>query len=184
MSRFVFKLLWFYLILNKFADAVTSLYLIWNQVVDCFKVVLVSCCVCWINYISFCLYHHTCYTIKKDLDHLQKVQNAVARILTNTQYITSVLISLLWLLVHFKILVLTFRALCGQAPVYISDLFDPFSFSLRSWNQRLLMVPQTHFITWWHKAFRAVAPETLCCIASLNTFQKQLKTHLFKLAFI
>lgn len=46
VSRFVFKFPWFYLILNKFADAVTSLYLIWNQGVECFKVVFVSCCEC------------------------------------------------------------------------------------------------------------------------------------------
>ncbi len=69
--------------------------------------------------LNYCNSLFTCLN-KKVLERLQTVQNAAARLLTHTRkraHITSVLASLHWLLVpfriHFKILVLTFRALHG-----------------------------------------------------------------------
>lgn len=63
------------------------------------------------------------------LDKLQRVQNSAARIVTRTgryEHITPVLKKLHWLPVRYriqyKVLLLTFRALHGEAPVYISDL--------------------------------------------------------------
>ena len=60
----------------------------------------------------------------------------------------------------FIIFVLTFRALHGQAPQYLSDLLKPHSSSwaLRSLDQRLLVVPRTRFKTRGDGAFQTVAP--------------------------
>uniref|UniRef100_A0A8C5DL07 Reverse transcriptase domain-containing protein n=1 Tax=Gouania willdenowi TaxID=441366 RepID=A0A8C5DL07_GOUWI len=70
---------------------------------------------------------------KKALSRLQQVQNSTARLLTRTNrraHITPILKALHWLPVtfrfNFKILVLTFRALHGQAPSYITDLLCPY----------------------------------------------------------
>ena len=126
---------------------------------------------------------------KKELNRLQTVQNAAARLLTHTQkreHITPVLASLHWLPVHFrinfKILVLTFRALHGQAPPYISDLIIHHvpACTMRSSGQRLLEVPYTHFKTSGDRSVQAVAP-ILCNALPLSlrcsdSFRKQLKT--------
>lgn len=49
--------------------------------------------------------------------------------------------------INFKILVLTFRAICGQNPSYTVDLIQPYnpSHSLRSSDKKLLMVARTRF---------------------------------------
>uniref|UniRef100_A0A8C5DKA4 Reverse transcriptase domain-containing protein n=1 Tax=Gouania willdenowi TaxID=441366 RepID=A0A8C5DKA4_GOUWI len=64
----------------------------------------------------------------KSLKTLQLVQNAAARVLTKTRrrdHITPVLASLHWLpikyRIEFKILLLTYEALNGQAPVYLKE---------------------------------------------------------------
>ena len=84
------------------------------------------------------------------MDRLQVVQNSAARLLTQTSkraHITPVLASLHWLpvhfRVHFKILVITFRSLQGQAPSYLSDFIQFYSptRSLRPSDQWLLVVP-------------------------------------------
>ena len=83
---------------------------------------------------------------------LQLVQNAAARLLTNTkkyEHITPILASLHWLpihfRIHFKILLFAFKALNGLAPLYLSELLHPYtpSRSLRSADQLLLTVPKT-----------------------------------------
>ena len=73
-----------------------------------------------------------------ELKKVQRVQNAAARLLTSTRkydHITPVLRELHWLPVkyriQFKILLLTFKAIHGMAPDYIS---------------RLLMLGSTHVI--------------------------------------
>uniref|UniRef100_A0A669CQX3 Reverse transcriptase domain-containing protein n=1 Tax=Oreochromis niloticus TaxID=8128 RepID=A0A669CQX3_ORENI len=132
-------------------------------------------------------------------DRLQTVQNAAARLLTGTNkrsHITPVLASLHWLpvnfRVHFKILVVTFRVLHGEAPQYISDLLKPHTSSraLRSSGQMLLLVPRTRFKTRGDRAFQALAPRlwnslplSLRCLDSNDSFKKQLKTFLYKRAF-
>uniref|UniRef100_A0A672YQT0 Reverse transcriptase domain-containing protein n=1 Tax=Sphaeramia orbicularis TaxID=375764 RepID=A0A672YQT0_9TELE len=90
--------------------------------------------------LDYCNSLFTCLN-KKELARLQFVQNSAARLLTRTNrrtHITPILKSLHWLPVlyrlHFKILVLTFRALHGQAPACIASLIQPYSStrSLRS----------------------------------------------------
>ena len=68
------------------------------------------------------------------LKHLQLVQNAAARVLTRTkkcEHISPVLKTLHWLPIKFridyKILLLTYKALKGLAPVYLSELLIPYS---------------------------------------------------------
>ena len=118
---------------------------------------------------------------KKDLDRLQTVQNAAARRTHKRAHITPVLAALHWLPVHFrinfKILVLTFRALHGQAPPYISDLIELHvpACTLRSSGHRLLMVSFTHFKTRGDRSFQVVAPK-LWNALPMDSFKKQLKT--------
>ncbi len=71
---------------------------------------------------------------KATLNKLQVVQNSAARILTRTRmrdHITPVLESLHWLpvsfRVDFKILMLTYKALHGLAPQYLSELLIPYT---------------------------------------------------------
>lgn len=136
---------------------------------------------------------------KKELSRLQLVQNSAARILTRSNrrtHISPILKALHWLPVssriNFKILVLTFRAIHGQAPPYISDLIQPYTpaRALRSVDQNLLMVPRTRFRTRGDRSFQAVAPRlwndlplSLRSIESADSFKRQLKTYLFVQAF-
>lgn len=132
---------------------------------------------------------------KKELYRLQAVQNSAARLLIHIkkrEHITPVLEALHQLPVYFKILVLTFRALHGQAPTYITDLTQLHTptRSLRSLDQSLLVVPRTYFKTRGDQSFQAVAPRLwnalplfLRCANSVEFFKKQLKTLLFKQDF-
>ena len=78
---------------------------------------------------------------QKSLSRLQLVQNSAARLLTGfnrRQHITPVSASVHWLPVcfriHFKILLITFKARSGRAPSYITDILIPYepACSLRS----------------------------------------------------
>ena len=112
-------------------------------------------------------------------------------------HITPVLSMLHWLpikfRIQFKVLVLTYKALHGQAPVYISDLLQPYitNRSLRSSNQGLLVVPRTRLKTKGDRSFEVVAPTlwnalpvNLRSAVSVDAFRKHLKTYLFQLAFV
>uniref|UniRef100_A0A8C6KCT2 Reverse transcriptase domain-containing protein n=1 Tax=Nothobranchius furzeri TaxID=105023 RepID=A0A8C6KCT2_NOTFU len=75
--------------------------------------------------LDYCNSLFTCLS-RTSLNRLQVVQNACARLLTKSSkhtHITPLLLQLHWLpvnfRVHFKILVLVYRALHGQAPSYI-----------------------------------------------------------------
>lgn len=130
---------------------------------------------------------------------LQLVQNSAARLLTRTkkrEHITPVLASLHWLpikfRVDFKLLVLTFQALKGDAPEYLTDLLVPYSNSrtLRSSGQGLLVVPRTKRKRKGDCAFAVRAPLLwnnlpleIRLVESLSLFKKRLKTHLYTLAF-
>uniref|UniRef100_A0A669BKN7 Reverse transcriptase domain-containing protein n=1 Tax=Oreochromis niloticus TaxID=8128 RepID=A0A669BKN7_ORENI len=148
--------------------------------------------------LDYCNSLFTCLN-KNSLKRLQIVQNAAARLLTKRSkysHVTPLLIQLHWLpvefRVHFKILVLTFKALQGQAPAYIIELLQPHvpSRSLRSCDQGLLVIQHTRLKTKGDRAFATVAarlwnslPQNLRSADSVITFKKQLKTHLFRIAF-
>ncbi len=83
-------------------------------------------------YISF----FTCLN-QKSINRLQTVRNSAARLLARSKrsnHITLVLASLHWLLVCFRILLLTFKALQSLSPCYISGLLVAYkpAHSLRS----------------------------------------------------
>ena len=132
---------------------------------------------------------------------LQRVQNAAARLvlrLSKYSHISPALYQLHWLpvrhRVHFKILILTFKAIHGLAPKYIIELINikPRSiYNLRS-NQSLLLDPPKGkmLVTLGDRSFSAAAPylwnslpAELRDIQSLAVFKCKLKTYLFRAAF-
>ena len=98
------------------------------------------------------------YSLPKYLiPRLQYVQNSAARLLTCSckfDHISPILQDLHWLPVEqriiFKILLLTFKAINNIAPLYITELFEPYvpSRSLRSSSKNLLKVPKHNLKTW------------------------------------
>ena len=137
---------------------------------------------------------------RSSMHKLQLVQNTAARILTNTPrsaHITPILARLHWLpiksRVDFKILLTTYKALNGLAPLYIKDLLPPKRNvrSLRSSDKGLLEVPSTNLVTKGDRAFAAVAPRLWNALPlplknaeSVEGFKNLLKTYLFRLHFV
>ena len=111
--------------------------------------------------------------------------------------ITPILFKLHWLPVTeritFKLLLITFKALHGQAPSYISELLNIYqpSRSLRSSSLKYLSVPKCNTVSYGHRAFSAVAsaklwnslPYYLRFTGNISTFKTSLKTFLFKRTF-
>ncbi len=145
-----------------------------------------------------------CFTClsKASVDYLQLVQSAAAGLLTRfsrARHITPVLASLHWppvnCRIQFKVLVITFRALHGQPPVYLPDLLRGHtpSWSLMSADHAdkgLVVVPHTKLKTKGDTAFESAVPrlrtvlqEDLRAVASANVFKKQPKALLFRQAF-
>lgn len=141
------------------------------------------------------------YGLNKSLLHkLQLVQNAAARLLSNTPrraHITPVLHSLHWLPVEFriefKVLMFVFKAINGLAPSYLSDLLtvrDPVR-ALRSSHYTSLVMPKkSNYEKWGDRSFAACGPKLwnalpkdLRNISELSVFKARLKTYLFRKAF-
>ncbi|XP_056587301.1 uncharacterized protein LOC130407959 isoform X1 [Triplophysa dalaica] len=133
------------------------------------------------------------------INKLQLVQNAAARVLTRSRkydHITPVLSSLHWLpikyRIDFKIILITYKALNGLAPTYLTELLSRYnpSRSLRSQNLGLLTIPRITKSTKGGRAFSYVAPklwnslpDTIRGSDTLSQFKSRLKTHLFSQAF-
>ena len=124
------------------------------------------------------------------LQRLQSVQNAAARLLTGNKmhdHITPVLYSLHWLpikqRIKFKVIILTFKALQGSAPLYIQNLLTPRTTrpGLR-FTSNMLLVPWSRLAITSPRLWNSL-PENLRKIHDISIFQHQLKTHLFTLAF-
>ncbi len=133
------------------------------------------------------------------INKLQMVQNAAARVLTRTRkydHISPVLSTLHWLptkhRIDFKILLITYKALNGLVPQYLSELLSHYSppRPLHSQNSGHLIIPRISKSTTGGRSFSYLAPklwnnlpntvreaDTLCQIKS------RLKTHLFNLAY-
>ena len=129
------------------------------------------------------------------IDRLQTVQNAVARVITRTKkydHIKPVLKQLDWLPVSqridYKILLLTYKALNGQAPGYITDLLKPYTptRNLRSSSKNLLNVPPVKLVSCGQRCFSYVAPslwnslpDNIRQSSLLQNFKTHIKMHLF-----
>ena len=97
---------------------------------------------------------------------LQSVLNSAARLIHLTRrykHVTPLLIQLHWLPIEqritFKIAVITFKALHGAAPSYITDLINPYTPGrLRSSNQLLLSTSKFNLKTYGGRSFTIAAP--------------------------
>ena len=135
---------------------------------------------------------------QSSLRKLQRVQYAAARVVSGAHRFADmkeILKKLHWLPVKerisYKILLLTFKALNGMAPAYISELLKlkDYSHNLRSSNSKMLDVPKTRLKTYGDRAFYKVAPtlwnvlpRDLRCAEKLTTFKAGLKKYLFNVA--
>ena len=124
------------------------------------------------------------------------VLNASARLVCNAPrfcHISPLLRALHWLPVksriEFKILLITFKAIHGLAPKYLSDLltFKSSSYNLRSSDSILLSMPAVRSKTLGDRAFMVAAPrlwnslpKDLRAITNVNSFKGHIKTYLFK----
>ena len=138
---------------------------------------------------------------KYQLSKLQRIQNMAARLITDTMkfdHIKPVLYNLHWLPVNyriqFKILMITFKAIHGMAPSYLSNLIcirSSSRYSLRNNDTIFLERPKGVMrTTLGARSFHASAPALwnslpahIRTIDSLALFKKSLKTYLFKQAF-
>uniref|UniRef100_A0A8C7MTC0 UV radiation resistance associated gene n=1 Tax=Oncorhynchus kisutch TaxID=8019 RepID=A0A8C7MTC0_ONCKI len=126
-------------------------------------------------------------------------KNITMNILTTTKkcdHITPVLASLHWLPVKvsadFMVLLLTYKALHGLAPTYLSDLVLPYIPTRTLWSQDagLLCVPRISKQTAGVRAFSYRAPFLWNSLPnhvrdadSVSTFKSLLKTHLFSRSY-
>ncbi|XP_067305621.1 uncharacterized protein, partial [Pseudorasbora parva] len=133
------------------------------------------------------------------INKLQLVQNAAARVLTRTRkydHISPVLSTLHWLpikhRIHFKILLITYKALNSLAPRYLSELLTHYTPSrrLRSQNSGQLIIPRISKSTAGGRSFSYLAPKLWNSLPSivreadtLCQFKSRLKTHLFTMAY-
>ena len=130
---------------------------------------------------------------------LQRAQNCAARLVTRSRkfdHITPILKRLHWLPVtyriQFKILLLTYKAINGLAPSYITDLIERRKppRSLRSSCKLKLKLPKTKFKSYGDRSFSYTAPllwnqlpDEVCSAQTVENFKSKLKTYLFKRAF-
>jgi hypothetical protein len=132
------------------------------------------------------------------LRKLQSVQNAAARLITNTRkfdHITPVLRDLHWLPVRqrivFKTAILVYKCLRGLAPSYLSEFCRPVSTlpgrpQLRSGTTGVLHVPRSRtsigcrsFVVAGPVIWNSLPAELRTLELSVASLAKHLKTHLF-----
>ncbi len=102
------------------------------------------------------------------INKLQMVQNAAARVLTRTRkydHISPIMSTLHWLLikhcVDFEILLISYKALNGLTPQYLSELLSHYSppRPLRSQNSDHLIIPRISKSTAGGRSFFYLAPK-------------------------
>ena len=139
----------------------------------------------------------------KHINRLQRVQNALARVVTyHRPYMytspvssTALLQNLHWLLiewrVHFKLTTLAYKALHTVQPPYLSEMLQHYepTRTLRSSSSSQLSVPR-HNLEFGSRAFRISAPKIWNLLPasirnspSISTFRRHLKAHYFQSAY-
>ena len=138
-------------------------------------------------------------TTASNIMKLQRVQNAMARIVTRQhghRGTTQSFANLHWLpimsRIDFKVATIVFKILTTSQPSYLADLISPLVSrrpGLRSNEPGTLSVPRTKLVI-GDRAFRSAAPSIwnrlpadIRTSRSSLTFRKQLKTHYYHLAF-
>lgn len=133
----------------------------------------------------------------KLVDKLQRIHNAAAKLLTKSKkydHVTPILQQLHWLPISqriiFKVLLLTFKALNGDGPIYLKDLtmfYKPSRLLRSASDTSLLAVPKTKLKTYGDRAFSVAGPVLwnnlpayIKSSQNVNSFKRDLKTHLFK----
>ena len=134
------------------------------------------------------------------ISKIQKVQNAAAKVILRRKkfdHVTPLLKELHWLPVPqritFKTLLLTYKALNNEAPSYLSDLLlmhNPGKNLRSSCDPILLNIPKSRLKTFGDRAFSVAAPHLWNTLPlhirsskSTAVFKRNLKTHLFNLAY-
>ena len=133
------------------------------------------------------------YGVRKVVSSIPGRGNIVGWVFHPTRWLER--FSLIWLPVKqrvtYKIILLTFRALNGLAPIYIVDMLHRHrpTRALRSANNNDLQVPSTSS-RYGDRTFAASAPRLwnalpreLKIATSLISFKILLKTHLFRIAY-
>ena len=137
---------------------------------------------------------------KQELNKLQLIQNAAARLITNTKkraHIKPILRSLHWLpikyRIKFKVLLLVFKSFHGNAPVYIQDMLPPYipPRHLRSAGSKCLIKQMKktkknygHDFSYFAQRHWNKLPVNIRLSRTVDSFKKALKTHLFTNACI
>lgn len=143
---------------------------------------------------------HNLKPINTTLDKLQFLQNSAARLVTRTglyEHITPILRELHWLPIcqrtKFKILLITYKCLNGQAPIYLSELlvkWSPRRQTRQAITQNELRLEHSIYDGcdfYGSRAFSVAAPilwnalpiNIRNCV-TVESFKSNLKTHLFK----
>jgi hypothetical protein len=136
---------------------------------------------------------------KTSLHKLTRVQHAAARAIVGAKkhdHISQHLKDLHWLpipyRIDFKILLLVYKSLNDQGPQYLKELLVPYKpcRSLRSATSNQLVEPRIHSL-YGERAFSFMGPHLwnklpsdIKSCNSINAFKKELKTHLFKIAYV
>ena len=142
--------------------------------------------------------HYTLGISQANLNKLQRIQNSLARVITNTskyQHITPILKKLHWLpikqRIDYKLCLLTYKTLTNQQPTYLynSLSFPSHSVSTRSSDSLVLSIQYVRS-SLGKRAFSVIGPRLWNSLppdtrnsSSLPIFRSRLKTHLFKIAF-
>ena len=150
-----------------------------------------------LDYCNSLLYGLPASSLKK----FQRVQSTAARLICNISrfdHITPTLYKLHWLPVKFridfKVLLITYEALQGLVPEYITEIITmkPKSrYNLRSDSELLLQKPEVKSLsTLGDRSFAFAAPTLwnklpaeIRHAKTVDSFKKLLKTHFFKQAF-
>ena len=136
----------------------------------------------------------------KQFQHLQIVQSMCAKLTLRKSKYNSTTDALLQLhgltikhRINFKIATITHKCIYGTAPQYLKDLLIPAPIprSLRSSNDRTkLIIPFTRCKTFAAWSFSIAAPTIwnqlpmlLWETTNFELFKRQLKTHLYRVAF-
>jgi hypothetical protein len=136
---------------------------------------------------------------RKSLRKLQLLQNSTARLITKqfrSCHITPILRSLHWLPVDkwisYKILLLTFKYMHREGPLYLSDLVHKYAppCRLRSSKSNQLSIPRSNLRTIGDRSFSVAAPTLWNSLPSsirnstcINQFKRFIKTYLFEIAY-